>query len=139
MNNAGDIKSIIEKYAKLNELTEAQLESVEAAVQEAVVEGIGIGYYNGGVDANKHLEQSYEDFHSLQMAIRTFFSGMSAVFIAVIIATYIHFENPVFLIALAAFTNTTLYYTVDGIASTVRKWLKNKRSKNESGTGSSSS
>jgi hypothetical protein len=125
------VNSVVEKQAKLNELSEHQFEAVKNAVRDGIGEGLDIGHYNGGMEAVNRLTASQEKFLNVQLNIRTFFSGLSGIFVLVSVIGVLHITNFMAAAIISTSINTLGYYVI--IKAT--DWLRNRLAKkNDAGT-----
>lgn len=123
------ITSLIEKRAKLNELSEPQME----AVREAIAESIELGSKIGIADAVIQTAASFNKITQKLILARTLIASMTALLVGLALSYRI--STPGFLIICTGIANTSMFYVIDLFAMALR-WLVT-RSKSNDSTGSS--
>ena len=126
------VKRLIYNYPKLNELNDAQLDTVGLLVRDAVEMGIKTGDVIGST-------RTAEDFSVITNRLviaRTFIASISALFVAPFIIQRSQNVGVVFL--LTAVVNTSGYYLMDLIAKGLKFIADKLRKKVNDSAGSSS-
>lgn len=124
------INSVVEKQAKLNELSDHQLDAVKEAVKDGITEGLNIGHYNGGIEAVNKLSASHDKLMGGLLTMRTFLAGISCIMIFALFVQTTHINNAFFGILIASIINTGGFLIIDKVVDYLKKKLKT----NETGT-----
>lgn len=115
------IDEIIKHNAKLNELSEAQVESVREAVKQGFIMAAGHGYMFGSEDAIKIRTKG------LNGAIKLLSISFTSIVMTGVMAQFVGTESATILIALACSGNYLLHTAADFIISKLSNLLPFKK------------